>query len=531
MKLFGSLERLVNIVYRKSGFDVTVQPSTASANTTFQLPAAEGGTKALVTTDASQTLTGKSMDGDDNTFTDIAISSLKTVLGDADKVILRDGSGAVVSAKIVNANVDANAAIAESKLALDYSTSSLNTAISGKVSKSGDTMSGNLAMGGNKVTGLGAPSANGDALRYDQLGAANGIATLDGSGKVPVSQLPNAIMEYQGTWNASTNSPSLADGVGNQDSAIGNVYRVSVAGSQNLGSGSISFEVGDYAILNSSKVWEKADTTDAVSSVFGRTGAVSAQSGDYTASQVTNVPAGNIAATTVQAAINELDSEKFNSSDFGTSFNTAFGSKTTSDLTEGSNLYYTDGRARAALSVTDTASVDMSYNSGTGAFSAAVLPAGVDHDALQNFVANEHIDHSSVQIATSSTSGLNGGGDITTTRNIVAAPERATAGTVAAADEILFADVSASNALRKTTVADIVALASGSSAQSFTWTDGSATKSCSHSFATRNVLVEIYDENYQTVLIDSVIRTDANTVDLTRSEASVGGAWTVVIRN
>ena len=47
-----------------------------------------------------------------------------------------------------------------------------------------------------------------------------------------------------------------------------------------------------------------------VSSVFGRTGAVVAANGDYTAGQVTNVPAGGISAVTVQAALNELDSEK-----------------------------------------------------------------------------------------------------------------------------------------------------------------------------------------------------------------------------
>lgn len=49
----------------------------------------------------------------------------------------------------------------------------------------------------------------------------------------------------------------------------------------------------------------------AVTSVFGRTGAVVSANGDYTASQVTNVPAGGIAAITVQAAINELDTEKY----------------------------------------------------------------------------------------------------------------------------------------------------------------------------------------------------------------------------
>jgi hypothetical protein len=48
------------------------------------------------------------------------------------------------------------------------------------------------------------------------------------------------------------------------------------------------------------------------------------------------------------------------------------------------------GLAHAAATVLDTASVDMSI---TGQqISAAVLPAGVDHDALLNYAANEHID-------------------------------------------------------------------------------------------------------------------------------------------
>ncbi|MGL4226261.1 MAG: capsid cement protein, partial [Rickettsia sp.] len=47
-----------------------------------------------------------------------------------------------------------------------------------------------------------------------------------------------------------------------------------------------------------------------VTSVFARTGDITASSGDYTATQVTNTPAGNIAAVTVQAALNELDTEK-----------------------------------------------------------------------------------------------------------------------------------------------------------------------------------------------------------------------------
>lgn len=60
----------------------------------------------------------------------------------------------------------------------------------------------------------------------------------------------------------------------------------------------------------------------AVSSVFSRIGAVVATAGDYTATQVTNTPAGNISAVTVQAALNEVDTEKQASLVSGTNIKT-----------------------------------------------------------------------------------------------------------------------------------------------------------------------------------------------------------------
>lgn len=64
--------------------------------------------------------------------------------------------------------------------------------------------------------------------------------------------------------------------------------------------------------------------------------------------------------------------------------------------------------------LTDTASVDFTYNDAGPTISAAVLPAGVNHDALANFVANEHVDHSAVTLTAGV--GLSGGGDITASR-------------------------------------------------------------------------------------------------------------------
>jgi hypothetical protein len=89
---------------------------------------------------------------------------------------------------------------------------------------------------------------------------------------------------------------------------------------------------------------------------------------------------------------------------------------------------YTDELAQDAIGaiLTDTASVDFTYNDAGNQITAAVLPAGVNHDALQNFVANEHIDHSTVSI--SAGTGLTGGGDITANRTI-SMPNTGTAGT------------------------------------------------------------------------------------------------------
>jgi len=166
-----------------------------------------------------------------------------------------------------------------------------------------------------QVTGLGT-AATKDA------GAALGVATLDAGGKVPASQIPlQGDLNYQGTWNATTNTPTLTSSVGTK----GYYYVVDVAGTTNL-NGITDWQVGDWAIFNGS-VWQKVDNTDAVTSVNGFTGTVVL---------------------------------------------------TTTNIAEGTNLYYTDARARASVS----AGTGISYSSSTGVITNAapdqtvVLTAG-----------------------------------------------------------------------------------------------------------------------------------------------------------
>ena len=73
---------------------------------------------------------------------------------------------------------------------------------------------------------------------------------------------------YEGTWNASTNTPTLVSSVGTK----GEYYVVSVSGSTNL-NGITDWVAGDWAIFNGT-AWEKVDNTESVISVNGLTGVV-----------------------------------------------------------------------------------------------------------------------------------------------------------------------------------------------------------------------------------------------------------------
>lgn len=70
-----------------------------------------------------------------------------------------------------------------------------------------------------------------------------------------VSSITNAIgaLNYKGTWNANTNSPALASGVGTK----GDYYQVSVAGSTSL-DGISNWGVGDVAAFNGT-TWQRIE--------------------------------------------------------------------------------------------------------------------------------------------------------------------------------------------------------------------------------------------------------------------------------
>jgi trimeric autotransporter adhesin len=65
-------------------------------------------------------------------------------------------------------------------------------------------------------------------------------------------------LNYSGAWDASTNNPALASGVGTK----GDYYVVSVSGSTNL-DGITSWVVSDWAVFNGT-VWQKVDNSEII---------------------------------------------------------------------------------------------------------------------------------------------------------------------------------------------------------------------------------------------------------------------------
>jgi len=71
-----------------------------------------------------------------------------------------------------------------------------------------------------------------------------------------ISSITNALgaLNYKGTWNALTNSPTLADGTG----AKGDYYVTSTAGTQTFGGLLLFFGVGDWIVYNGA-VWQRVE--------------------------------------------------------------------------------------------------------------------------------------------------------------------------------------------------------------------------------------------------------------------------------
>jgi hypothetical protein len=205
---------------------------------------------------STQTVTNKTINASNNTISNIADANIATI-------------AAINPTKIGNGDVNAT------QLSyLNSTTSNIQTQFSGKA----NTVHTHVS---SDITNF---SASVDARITLQAGTANGLATLDSTGHLPIGQLTVGGLQYMGIWNASTNSPTLTSGVGTS----GYLYVVSTVGNTTI-DGNSTWALGDWILFDGSH-WDRILNSAAVTSVNSKTGSVVIVATDITSGQFGNAP-------------------------------------------------------------------------------------------------------------------------------------------------------------------------------------------------------------------------------------------------
>ena len=211
-------------------------------------------------------------------------------------------SADLVDGTIVNADINASAAIALSKLATDplaranhtgtqtaSTVSDFDTAVRTSRLDQMAAPTGSVSLNSQKITNLATPTSSGDAVSLGyingQLGVANGIAPLDGTGKVPTDHLPALAISETSVVNSQSAMLALTAQIGDiaVRTDVNKSFILTATPASTLGN------------------WQELLTpTDAVLSVDGTTGAVSL-SGTYinrtTGQLLGNLDANNFKVT------------------------------------------------------------------------------------------------------------------------------------------------------------------------------------------------------------------------------------------
>lgn len=484
-------------------------------------------------------------DGDTNTISLVSPAALAADItltlpsddGNADELLSTDGSGNLDFIKIADANIDAAAAISLSKLAaltsnraivsdgsgvisvsavtdteigyLDGVTSAIQTQLDAKLNLSGGTMSGAIAMGTNKITGLGDPTAAQDAVTKSYVdGLVNGL-----SWKQPVRIAPPGNINIAGTGAGTVDGVALSIDdrilLANQTDPIENgIYIVHASGPLTR-----SLDMDGGLEADGAAVWVQEGTnanqgfvqnndavtigTDAQSWVqFSGTGSITGGDG-------IDVTGSTISVDLDTDAGLEFDTAKLQVKLDGSTLTRAAAGLKVSDL--GINNAQIGTSAAIELSKLEALGLNFALVSdGSGVISASAVTA----------TELGYLDGVTSAIQTQLDGKLN-----------------LTGGTMSGA--IAMGSNKITGLADGTTTNDAVnfgQLDAKMDRFSADWATGDGTsKAVAHNFGSKDVIVQVYDKTDDSTIDVPAVRTDTNTVTLTSTEAPGASGWRVVV--
>jgi hypothetical protein len=499
-------------------------------------------TGTLVTTDAAQTLTGKSLDGQFNTLTNIPYSSL-ILDGSITDAAIAGGAGIQyskldLSGSIVDTDISGTANIARSKLATGTPNELLVN--------DGDGIMSSVSSLDISIGGTGASTANAalNNLLPDQSGQAGKVLSTDGTdtswvaagvGSVtsvalaapteftvsgsPITTLgtltfTKATQAANSVWAGPTTGSASAP-------AFRSLVLADLPGSIPYSSLTLTGALVDADLSGTAAIsWSKLASTTADRAI------ISDGSGGLSPSTVTSTELGYVSGVT-SALQTQLDGKQ----------------PLSSELTAVAALSSTGMLARTGsgsyVPRTITAGTGISVSNGTGVSGNPTISSTVTQytDGDAEAAVGGILQNSSNVTLTYSAVGPTITADLVDTS--VGAGSFGTASSVGSftvdAKGRLTAAGSTSIAVTASQVTDFTSAATTNySAKGYAtnWVTGDGTtKAVTHSLGTVDVIVTLVEiDSGDTVLVDSVLRSTSNSLSLTASQAPSGSGWRILVR-